>query len=180
MKRAILSTALIGLTGLSVACGVGGTSASSDDGSDTSTASEKASPTASGPLTVPVGKTMKVKTMDAEAKVTLTKAKSYDQDQTPDFPQSPKNGAFEVIMVKAVSVKGQFPVNPFYFKFVAAGGRSYEMTVATFDPTLDAIDLNAGQSTSGNVAFDVPKSATKGSKIEISDAGGQPYGYWKL
>lgn len=181
MKRVILVSALVILGGFSLACGVGGTSASPSDDNPPSSGKTPTQDESSGPLTLTVGKSMKVESDGATATVTLVSAKSYDQDQTPGFPQEPQNGVFEVISVKAVSTKGQFPVNPFYFKLVGPSGQAYETTPATFDPQLNAVNLNAGQNTSGNVVFDVPKSAiAKGAKIEISDALDNPYGYWKL
>lgn len=77
---------------------------------------------------------------------------------------------------------GRFAVNPLYFKYQLANGRTYDTldgnaAFAGFEPQLASETLSAGQSTRGYVAFDVPAG---GRLIQLTDPLFSTVGQWRF
>lgn len=95
--------------------------------------------------------------------------------------QPPQNGEYVVANVTISDLSGQYDFNPLYFKYLV-NGNAYDISAgnaatAGFDPSLDAGTLNPGQSTGGNVVFDVPQGR---AEIQITDQLGTVLGGWRV
>lgn len=70
---------------------------------------------------------------------------------------APASGAgYLVLDVSVASTGGQVSVNPLYWTLQDAKGYTYQPALGAYDPQLDAVDVPAGSSRRGVVAFDVP------------------------
>ena len=93
--------------------------------------------------------------------VTVTGAKVVTQAQT-DYGSAPVHGYFVIVTVKATAASGgQLDINPLDFYAKAAGqhfGSTDGNSMGAIDSSqeLNANTLNGGESTSGQIAFDVP------------------------
>lgn len=165
---------------VAIACGSGdnGPSTAPKGGDDKPAASEavKAS-------TVKVGATLvltdKMLGEESSAEITVAAPKTATKDKS-GFGK-PEKGQYLVLTVTAVSKTGKYHANPFSFKLVGADNTVYETAFAEFPPQLNAADLAAGQKTSGNIVFDIPKGALTGMKVALKDPLGESdLGYWTL
>jgi hypothetical protein len=95
--------------------------------------------------------------------VTVTGAKVVTQAQT-DFGSAPAHGHFVIVTVKATATSGgQLDINPLDFYAKAAGqhfGSTDGNALGAIDSSqeLNANTLNGGESTSGEIVFDVPSA----------------------
>jgi hypothetical protein len=93
--------------------------------------------------------------------VTVTGAKAVTQAQT-DYSSAPAHGYFVIVTVKATAASGgQLDINPLDFYAKAAGqhfGSTDGNAIGAIDSSqeLNANTLNGGESTTGQIAFDVP------------------------
>lgn len=93
----------------------------------------------------------------------------------------PSKGQYITATVAALVKEGKTTVNSSQFKLVAKDGTAYDTTVVLDGDDLSAMDLAAGQKTSGLIRFDVPKGAEKGAKIAVlSFLADGDVGYWAL
>lgn len=70
---------------------------------------------------------------------------------------APASGAgYLVLDVSVASTGGQVSVNPLYWTLQDAKGYTYQPALGAYNPQLDAVDVPAGSSRRGVVAFDVP------------------------
>jgi hypothetical protein len=188
MRKPVLIAAAVGVfavAGVS-ACGTGTTTSKASDSSDSSSASVE-TVKEQGPTTAKVGKTIELSSdllgEKTAASVTVANPKTYTVEPG-EYGSKPEKGVYLVVDVAVVGKEGAYNANPYNFKFVAADGSVTEQAfVSNFKPALNSVDLNAGQKTNGKMAFDVPKSAITGGKIQIDGLNGdynKPAAYWTL
>jgi hypothetical protein len=93
--------------------------------------------------------------------VTVTGAQAVTQAQT-DYGSAPAHGYFVIVTVKATAASGgQLDINPLDFYAKAASqhfGSTDGNSIGAIDSSqeLNANTLNGGESTTGQIAFDVP------------------------
>ncbi len=182
-KIAILGLAAV--AALAIACGTGSQTGSSVSGGKGQTV-DSAPPTRST-TTAKVGQTVTLTNDLAGDKttvnVTVASPKQYSKEPG-DFGSTPEHGLYLVLDVTVVCKQGTYSANPFNFKFVAKDGTVSEgaMTVS-FTPALNATDLSAGQKVAGKIAYDIPKTALSGGRVQIDGIGldyDQPAAFWAL
>ena len=183
MRKPLL-LGLAALAALTIACSTGDTSSSvtGGDAQDVATAESGAKTTAKAKLGQTVTLTNDSLGDKTVVDVTVANAKQYAKEPG-DFGSEPENGTFLVLDVTAVCKGGSYHVNPFNFKFVAKDGTVTEGAFVSFKPDLRATDLSKGQKAAGKIAFDVPKAAIKGGKIQIDGVGfdfDKPAAFWTL
>lgn len=99
------------------------------------------------------------------AEVTVTKIERVSQPSD-EYSDPPENGMFWIASVKVESVGDQmFPINPFDFYVLDKAGNHYSYgdgSMYLIDKgELNAVDINAGERTSGKVVIDAPANATR-------------------
>ena len=180
--------AIIGLSALAtftLACSASGKDTSTSVGGDgqaaQSAAPEKTTTTATVGQTV----TLARDSLGDKTTVEVTVANAAQFAKEPgDYGRKPEHGVFLVLDVTVVCKDGTYSANPFNFKFVAKDGTVSDgaFTIG-FKPALGATDLSTGQKVSGKIAFDVPKAALAGGRIQIDGIGfdyNKPAAYWAL
>ncbi|BCJ77439.1 hypothetical protein CS0771_69830 [Catellatospora sp. IY07-71] len=176
---------LVALTAFSLACGAGAGDTSSSVGGGEGPGVE-----AAPEPTTAVGKLGQTITLTSEllgdktvVEVAVSNAKQHTKEPG-SFGSKPEKGVFLALDVTVVCKQGTYHANPFNFKFVAKDGTVSELALTIgFKPELDAVDLSAGQKTSGKIVFDVPKAALTGGRIQIDGVGldmDKPAAYWAL
>ena len=182
--RKIVITGLAVLAAFGIACGSGDTDSSVKGGEGQqidSAAPEKTTTTAKVGQTI----TLTNKLLDEKTAIEVTVAKPKQYTKEPgEFGSKPDKGVFLVLDVTVVCKEGTYSANPFNFKFVAKDGTASEIAITVaFKPQLDATDLSAGQKVTGKIAFDIPKSAITGGRVQIDGVGldyDKPAAYWAL
>lgn len=130
-----------------------------------------------------VGQTLTITGNDAlKASVTVLSVKGFTAPSDKAIGQLPANGSYQVADISIKVDSGQYNFNPLYFKYQAANGQTFDAFdgnafMAGFEPMLDSGTLNSGQTTRGNVVFDVPAG---GKDIQIADPLGTVVGQWNL
>lgn len=167
---AAITTAAFALA-LSLACGGGSGSSGTGSGPGGDAAP-------AGPATVALGTPIVVEDGSATASVVLTKveanAKSHNQ-----FDKS-ERGQFFAISVEITATKGASDIGPSNFRFIGNDGTVYQTEfVVGITPQLDAMtEIQQSQKKVGKVVFDCEPAKVAGGKIQLSDDGGDPVGYW--
>jgi len=120
-----------------------------------------AAPKAPSTMGLTPGQSVTVTDMGYHGTVTITSAKVVNRPQT-EFGSAPAHGHFVIVTVKATAASGgQLDINPLDFYAKAAGqhfGSTDGNSMGAIDSSqeLNANTLNGGESTSGQIAFDVP------------------------
>lgn len=116
----------------------------------------------------------------------ITVANSVQTADPPDeFSEPPMNGSFLSATVTVANIgDGLFTVAPFDFLVRYPGGTRVQFGdgsagVFGYDDLLDLVDLDAGETVTGTIAFDVD-SAVDGKQIVYSDLSGQVLGAWTV
>ncbi len=118
-----------------------------------------------GPLVVKIGQTITAESYDSKSSWTVTKV---EQKTVAQYDQKPERGVFVLAHVKVTVTEGTEYVCGCSLQFVAANGKVYDNDYNSFKGREDmpASEVGKGQNTDGWVAFDVPKSAIKGGRIQ--------------
>ena len=183
-KIAIIGLSALAAFGLACSSGSGGTSSSVGGGN--AQAVKTATPEKTS-TTATVGQTVTL-TRDSlgqktTVEVTVANATQYAKEPG-DYGSKPEHGVFVVLDVTVVCKEGTYSANPFNFKLVAKDGTVSEGAfTAGFKPALHVTELAAGQKVAGKIAFDVPKAALAGGRIQIDGIGfdyDKPAAYWAL
>ncbi|HEY5987039.1 MAG TPA: hypothetical protein VIV12_11790 [Streptosporangiaceae bacterium] len=141
-----------------------------------------------GPQTMALGDTAVISQDGRDAAhITVARVTTTTQPADPEFGMAPQNGWFVIVHIRARALgnySGGFDVNPFDF-YARAGHRHYEQGNGNaFDAlpmsqnTMDAVTLNAGESTSGVIVFDLP--SPHGKIAYAPNFEGGPLGYWSF
>lgn len=106
-------------------------------------------------------------TLDYEdaAEVSVTKVERVSQPSD-EYSDPPENGMFWIASVKVESIGNQmFPINPFDFYVLDKAGNHYSYGDGSMyimeKGELNAVDINAGERTTGKVVIDAPANATQ-------------------
>ena len=112
---------------------------------------------------------------------------SVTTQPTQSYGSAPANGYFVVVQVKATcdpSYTGGFPINELDFYDLVRGhhydpgnGNSYSALSDSQTNQSITATLGAGETSSGWIAFDVPRS--HGYIVYAPNLNGQPLGEWK-
>jgi hypothetical protein len=153
-------------TGTATATSSTGSKAGDDDPTTGPTNDTK--PDTGGLPTAAIGATQHLKATSSDAS---------EADVTVSDPRVEGNDV--VVTVKVTVTKGSFPVNPLYIILKDAAGKEYDVDFGGGDRFLEPGRLPAGQSETGDVAFEAPKSILTSGLVEV-DAPFEPAGYWKL
>jgi hypothetical protein len=170
MRRAVAGAA-IGVAFLGI------TAASCDTTTSTPAGSSTPSTTAKN---LAVGAGLKVTDGNGGSAFVTVESITYSNAGTGLLAQKSANGLYAVVNVLVQDDAGKYDTNPFYVKFQAADGTTYDAfsgnaLTAGFDPQLSAGTLNAGQKTRGNVVFDIK---AKGGLVQVTDSLFQVIGQW--
>jgi hypothetical protein len=131
-------------------------------------------PADAGPKTMNIGDTAQIAGGDGAAG-TITVSAPANRKGALDG----KN--YVVVTVDIACTSGSIAYNPLYFKLKDAGGVEYNTGFfGGLGDELKSGDLPAGQKVHGTVGFEAPAAALHGSLVELSNAGLQTIGYWKL
>ena len=153
--------------------------------SDTSTPT----PTPTGPEILSVGQTETVGNASTNATSATITVESVSVTTQPaqSYGSAPANGYFVVVQVKATcdpSYTGGFPINELDFYDLVRGhhydpgnGNSYSALSDSQTNQSITATLGAGETSSGWIAFDVPRS--HGYIVYAPNANGQPLAEWK-
>ena len=158
--------------------GCGGGTSNTGNSSD-SGYGEQSAP--AGPATVALGAPVTVADGSATATVVVNKVEKAKSDNR--FQPPPARGQFVAVTVEITATKGASDVGPSNFRFIGSDGTVYkaEILVVGIDPELDsATEIAEGQKKSGKVVFDCDPAKITGGKIQLSDDGGDPVGYWSF
>lgn len=170
IRRAIVSAA-IGVALLGITAASCDTTTSSPAGSSTPSTAAK---------NLAVGAALKVTDISGGSAFVTVESITYSKAGNGVLAQLSANGVYAVVNVLVQDDAGQYSANPFYVKFQAADGTTYDAysgnaATAGFDPQLSASTLNPGQKTRGNVVFDIKD---KGGLVQITDSLLQVIGQW--
>jgi len=147
-------------------------------------ASEPSTPPANTPQTIKIGQTATV-TMDGTDAANLTIVSVNTSTRPADeFGSPPQHGYFLTVQVRAKalpSYRNGFDITPFDFYAVVGGthfeeGNGNALDAPGADRELDVATLNAGESISGTLVFDVP--AKHGKIVYLPVDQGGPIAYW--
>jgi len=122
-----------------------------------------AAPKAPSTMGLTPGQSVTVTDMGYHGTVTITSAKVVNRPQT-EFGSAPAHGHFVIVTVKATAASGgQLMINPADFYAKVAGqhisftdGNAMGATDSSQDLTFST--LNGGESTTGQIVFDVPSA----------------------
>jgi Domain of unknown function (DUF4352) len=140
-----------------------------------------------GPQVFALGETATV-TQDGQdaANITITSVRTSTQPAD-QYGEAPQNGYFVIVHVRARALNSYasgFDVNPFDF-YARVGGQHFEYdngnaieALGMNQNTMDAATLNAGESTSGLIVFDLPRPHGKIAYSPNLDGG--PIGFWRF
>jgi len=125
--------------------------------------SAPAAPKAPSTMGLTPGQSVTVTDMGYHGTVTITSAKVVNRPQT-EFGSAPAHGHFVIVTVKATAASGgQLMINPADFYAKVAGqhisftdGNAMGATDSSQDLTFST--LNGGESTTGQIVFDVPSA----------------------
>lgn len=118
------------------------------------------------PLTLALGEPVVITLDDVDAaEVSVTKVERVSQPSD-EYSDPPENGMFWIASVKVESIGDQmFPINPFDFYVLDRSGNHYSYgdgSMYIMDKgELNAVDINAGERTTGKVVIDAPANATQ-------------------
>jgi hypothetical protein len=120
------------------------------------------------------------------ASITITSVRVSTQPAD-QYGEAPQNGYFVIVHVFASALNSYasgFDVNPFDF-YARVGGRHFEYdngnaieALGMNQDTMDAATLNAGESTSGLIVFDLPRPHGKIAYSPNFDGG--PIAFWRF
>lgn len=94
-----------------------------------------------------------------------------------------KRGQYLLVHFKVSVTEGSTFICSCALQFVDSAGKVYDPGYSSFKKReeLEATEVAAGQNVEGWVAFDVPKAALKGGRIQLkADTFSDKYGYWAL
>lgn len=146
----------------------------------------KTAPVPNGAPTLPLGTPLPVEQGGNNAAVITATKVSTTTHQT-QYGEPPQNGYFVTVKVKVKILPGYtqgFDINPLDF-YATVNGTHYDEANGTSltgapgsDSQIDATTLNAGESSSGTLVFDLP--GTHGKIAYSPNLEGGPLAYWKF
>lgn len=152
-----------------------GTVGSSNGGSTSPSSSSSSAPTAT------VGTSLTAQDgLGDQAVITVTGV-TYTKSGTGALATAPQNGLYAIVSVKIKCTEGQWTADPLFFEYQLSDGTTYTAdngnSVVGTGSQLDTETLSPGQSTSGNVPFDVTAA---GGKLKVQDDSQDIVGTWQL
>lgn len=151
------------------------------------TSSPAPSPTPTGPEMTQTGSAVEISQDGSDAaSVTVQSVKITTEPSDPEFGEAPKNGYYAIatVTIRTVGQLGSpFSINPLDF-YVLTGGRHYDMgdgnsfEALDSSESLDATDLNGGETASGEIPFDVP--SPHGEIVYAPNPDTGPVAEWKF
>lgn len=142
-----------------------------------------APPTQTYVPTGPVGTTVTATaTNGLEIDYTVSKVEQKTVDK---WGQKPDKGVYLLAFLKVEVNSGEDFICSCSISFIGPNGKVFEETFAEFKghDEFKSVDVAAGQRADGWIVWDVPRSALKGGKIQLSLdnwASDNAYGYWTL
>lgn len=151
-----------------------------------SPASAADTPAPSGPVTLQLGDPASISQDGADAATITLKRRVISSQPVDQYSEGPQNGYFVAIRVNATgaaSLTTGFDINPLDFYALSGSTHYDEGDGNAFEgphssAQLDAITLNAGETASGWLLFDLP--SPHGKIVYAPNLDGQPLAYWKF
>lgn len=177
MRNKTMIAALSTLAAVALACGSGAEVSPGGGNPDAAAGKQAAAPKA-----VKVGQKLNVNTDGLAATYTFSKVEQKTADQ---YGMKPDEGVYLVGYLRVDLTKGETFACSCELSLVQKDGKVREPAYASFKgkPEFESADLKAGQHADGWVAFEVPKGAVKGSKVQLKVAAlfsDSEYGYWSV